>query len=650
MHPTKYQYTITYLSMAGILFLYVGTILMYSSHMPISDDYGAVLLFLNNYVQIENGLDKLQSLFLQHNEHRIVFNRLIEVLQLQLFGEVNFKVLILIGNLGWLLTLYILWVYLKKKYIMSPLAFLPVVLIMLSFSHSALMTWAMASLQNYWQLYFSILTIYFMTTHRYIYVVIFMSIAFFTGGGGIALMPLVFLYYLSQKSWQKSIGILLVSLVLLYFYFIELHYQSHKIDRDILSIMFENYQRFILYGLSFLGNIAEANPLASMVGAFLVGASLFLIKKTFRYNPFIAWSILFICVIAFMASLVRSEGGATQALSSRYAIYSSLFMVLVYLQYILYFKQKRAIVYIGLMVGITTFIFYFFTTQTAFEGRKNKAETSLDNISIGRAESILRASKKLNVFSSWGKVKLPSSLLNVPKMAQDYTFSFTINDKNITSKNLNRRLNILPSIVFLHLHGWILSKTLNNKVCAMIVNNKNHKQLFYPYKVEGNKSYFNYHFSVGELLSGTHSIELQAIHSNCSKYSNITKVKIHKSSVDDMLSLPVESMKLKGWIDKFHVKRNKIQILGWYAKAKEKVLSKTMFLDIDGKKFLVKYGYARHDVSDALGSEVYAHSGFKITIDKDKVGTGMHHIKVLLLSDDLKTLLEDTHTYTFTVK
>jgi len=649
MYLTKHQYTIAYLLMTGILIFYIGTILIYSSHMPISDDYGAVLLFLNNYVQTENLLDKLHAFFLQHNEHRIVFNRLIEVIQLKLFGEVNFKVLILIGNLGWLLTLYLLWVYIKRKNIISPWAFIPVVLIMLSFSHSALMTWAMASLQNYWQLYFSILTIYFMTTHRFMYVIFLIPMAFFTGGGGIALMPIVFFYYLSKKLWKKSIIIFLLSIILVYIYFIGFHYQSNKIERDIFSIVFENYQRFTIYCLSFLGNIAEVSFLAISLGTILLGLFLFLIKKTFKHDPFIAWSLLFICLIVLMASLARSEGGVSQALSSRYAIYSSLFMVLVYLQYLLQYRRK-IIIYIGFMIGTMTFIFYFSTTQLAFEARKNKAETSLDNISIGRAENILRASKKLNVFTSWGKVKLPSSLLNLPKIEEDYTFSFTINDEYITSQDLNKTLNILPSTGFLRMNGWVESATFHNKICAMIVNDSNYQQLFYPYKIESNKSYFNYHFKVGQLLSGTHDLKFQAIHSDCSKYSNIIKIKIHKSSIDTIVSLPIKKMQLKGWIDKFYVNKNKIQILGWYAKPKKKVLSQTMFLKIDNQIFLTEYGYARNDVAHALGCEEYAHSGFKITIDKAKIGTGTHHIKALILSDDLKTLLEDTYIYTFSVK
>ena len=129
-----------------IFSLYLGTIFVYTSHMPVSDDYGAVLVFLNNFVQAGDIYEKFSMLFLQHNEHRIVFNRIIEVLQLHVSGEVNFLYLTLIGNLGWVLTVYLLWHYAKKRNIVTITSFVPVILFMFTFSHSALMTWAMASL------------------------------------------------------------------------------------------------------------------------------------------------------------------------------------------------------------------------------------------------------------------------------------------------------------------------------------------------------------------------------------------------------------------------------------------------------------------------------------------------------------------------
>ena len=144
--------------------IYVWAVLRYTVNMPYWDDYGAILNFLNNYVN-SSFFEKLKLIFSQHNEHRIVFNRLIEIAQYKLFGEVNFLYLIIIGNFGWGLVILLLWNYTKKSSC-SLLLFTPVIFFMLTFVHFELMTWAMASLQQYYQILFSLLAIYFMVTNK----------------------------------------------------------------------------------------------------------------------------------------------------------------------------------------------------------------------------------------------------------------------------------------------------------------------------------------------------------------------------------------------------------------------------------------------------------------------------------------------------
>ena len=252
----KEKFSAIVLSM--LLLIYIFTVLKYTSMMPIEDDYGAVLRFLNDYLNMNNILDKFKLLFAQHMEHRIVFNRLVELLQFKLFGEVNFIYLTLFGNLGWLLIIYILWMYSKKNNFITLFSFIPVALMMLAFSHSSLMSWAMASIQQYWQLLFSILAILSLTHNRPYIAYTFMIIAIFTGGGGLALIPIVGLYYLVHKNWKQFIITLILSISIIYFYFIVLEFHRLSDSMNMLLITFKhNYMLLFYYIFAFLGNFVE---------------------------------------------------------------------------------------------------------------------------------------------------------------------------------------------------------------------------------------------------------------------------------------------------------------------------------------------------------------------------------------------------------
>ncbi len=394
-----------------LLLIYVLTVLKYTSFMPIEDDYGAVLGFLNGYVEESDILTQLQMLFSQHMEHRIVFNRIIEILQLKLFGEVNFFYLTLFGNLGWLLIVYLLWIYAEKNKFATLFSFMPVALMLLSFSHSSLMSWSMASIQQYWQLLFSLLAIFFLVNHKPYKAYIFMVIAIFTGGGGFALMPIFVLYYLINRHWKQLTVTLLLSILIMYFYFIVLDFNRLSDSMSMLLVTFKyNYMLLFYYILTFLGNFVSTNPLAVYVGGSFIVLFLFKSKTFFKKTPFIAWAILFVLSIAFLAGVSRSMFGPDQALAPRYSIYSVLFASLVYLAYLRIYSHSKILITLGLIVGTFTFVYSAIERIPLFEQRKYIAETTLAHPNKKFAKRNLIQSYKQGIFTKWkGKIKLPSS-------------------------------------------------------------------------------------------------------------------------------------------------------------------------------------------------------------------------------------------------
>lgn len=71
----------------------------YAANIPILDDYDAILEFLINW-RSGNLCQKVGVLFTQHNEHRLVYSRVVYLLYYYVFGDVNFKNLVILGNLN----------------------------------------------------------------------------------------------------------------------------------------------------------------------------------------------------------------------------------------------------------------------------------------------------------------------------------------------------------------------------------------------------------------------------------------------------------------------------------------------------------------------------------------------------------------------
>ena len=255
-------------------------------------------------------------------------------------------------------------------------------------------------------------------------------------------------------------------------------------------------------------------------------------------------------------------------------------------------------------------------------------------------------------------------LFHLKKLHESNIFDLNINNQRYVSdvnKVLtNNVIEVSPSTVNIKIEGWVSDISGKNKPKAVIASVGTNKKLFYL----GNHSYvkknsYEGSYVVGyvdgmldifELKSGDHVLEIHTVNSSYTGYYDTVRVKIHKSDMGNLLRLPIMKNELKGWIDKFQVAQDKIYISGWYSNINSPVSSNTLMLDIDGTKYITRYGYSRKDVALALKNENYAHSGFKLVLDKDKVDKGKHVVKVFILSDDLSILYEDTNTFEFEVK
>jgi len=85
------------LSLATILFFFY-IFFKYMVNVPINDDY-SVLDNFNGLLNADSFLEKAKLFFAQHNEHRILYDKMWFWISYLINGQIDFNMLALVGNL-----------------------------------------------------------------------------------------------------------------------------------------------------------------------------------------------------------------------------------------------------------------------------------------------------------------------------------------------------------------------------------------------------------------------------------------------------------------------------------------------------------------------------------------------------------------------
>ena len=174
---------------------FFGMFFYYMVDAPINDDYQAILDFLNKCISTDSASEKASLIFAQHNEHRIVYDRIWAIISYKLQSNVNFTFLAFIGNLSLLAIAFFFFrkfIRLKK----SLYLLIPISVLLFNLANWENMTFAMAGMSNLTVFLFVILSLDFLAkdttvSRRNIFIsVAFFYLALLTQGGGIFLLPI----------------------------------------------------------------------------------------------------------------------------------------------------------------------------------------------------------------------------------------------------------------------------------------------------------------------------------------------------------------------------------------------------------------------------------------------------------------------------
>ena len=344
-------------------FIFFWMFFKYTVDIPVNDDYNAILDFINKYIESGTLSEKIRLIFSQHNEHRIVYDRLWTIICYKIFGQVNFNYLSLIGNLS---LIGFFWIFYKKiKEINIELFFLiPISVLIFNLTFHENMTFAMATMSNLTGLLFSLLSLYFITKYDisikdFLFSTLFFSISIFTQGAGLFLVPILVAILIFRKKWNYLgyLSIIIIIILAVYFYQYEKPIQSPILIDTLkyfkvksLLFAFAFLGSAFNYNMIFTNDISDSTGITTIIGFSFFILYLYILKSHYyKKNLFIFSVMTLILVTSFATALTRSQLGIDTAGSSRYRISSVVLLISIYFWFIETFKIETKIMKVTLL-------------------------------------------------------------------------------------------------------------------------------------------------------------------------------------------------------------------------------------------------------------------------------------------------------------
>jgi hypothetical protein len=451
-------------SIPFIVFLWAE--LRYDVNMPNWDDYDSVLGWLNGRFIPASFAERMDYLFRQHNEHRIVFDRLVELLELHALGVVNFIYLDIFGFLGLVGLVFILY-YLGKRSGLSYLASIPIPFFMLTLSQNNLISFSMASIQVYWALLFSFLSFAFVSrsflARNLVIGFLFSVVAAFTSAGGLIGFPAVFIYYLVNRKYRLAALWFLGAAIVFWIYFVFFPYNPTAIGIASHHYALLHPFEYLQYVVMFLGNMIAASGGAFVLGSLLLFAIGFLFLR--RYTRFDSWIFLastFIIATGAADGLSRISLGMDASLSSRYTPFGAILVSLVYIAIACQQKNKKilaTVTALGLGLSITSYILWFAPGITSLATTQSLMDNQLVYPVQSRAYFELHKAMDDGIFSPIARIyrDLPSSLPLHSMSLYHKGYFGNIDSLSVTGGTI-------------HIRGWAALRKQGTPAATVIIN------------------------------------------------------------------------------------------------------------------------------------------------------------------------------------
>jgi hypothetical protein len=308
------------------VFLYFNIVNQYALNIPTRDDYDVILNFLYEF-KTGSLREKIILLFSQDNEHRLLHSHLLYALYYILFDHINFRHLIIIGNLQLVAISLISAYFIRKvagKYWTIAAFIWNLCLFDLNTYENG--NFAMACMQNYGVIMLFLLSLFLYSRNNKFIIpaACLQALCIFSSGNGMVASLFIVILALLSKDRLKKIVSIAVMLIFVPLYFTG-YTQPPASDGTHFSTI--DLSKAIPYFVKETG--AHFSFDYSLISGMVVLVVLLMVfpYRKLRTNSDI-WPIL--CILGFLIAtmgtiaLFRSNLKGAQFQTSRYLIYPQL--------------------------------------------------------------------------------------------------------------------------------------------------------------------------------------------------------------------------------------------------------------------------------------------------------------------------------------
>ncbi|PKP33419.1 MAG: hypothetical protein CVT99_00250 [Bacteroidetes bacterium HGW-Bacteroidetes-16] len=318
--------------------VYYDTVNTFAINIPVWDEYDQALL----WIQIVTSTpfpENLLHLFNQANEHRIFSYFATILAQYKIWGELNFRHIILFGNLGMIGLLFVLY-KLKHNDRNSLLTFSPVVLLLFA-PQQEITNWGILTMNGVFEYLLVFLSLYFLDKKgklNFVVAVLLAAMATFSFGNGLFVFfaGLTLLFLKQPRSFLH---------IFLWAFFMVGCISLYLVDYNPSISPYSKFEIFdqpisgLLYFMTLFGRLFSVLLNRNLILYYVVGLAVisffcYLVLNNWKYhkkNPLAFAYLVFLLFSALAITISRVGYGVEAATAPRYILLPILFVSVMYI-------------------------------------------------------------------------------------------------------------------------------------------------------------------------------------------------------------------------------------------------------------------------------------------------------------------------------
>ena len=327
----------------AILSVFLYTLFTNALNLPSFDDYDATLSFIKSFYFDNLSLrEKIQALFARHNEHRILFSKVVAATYFSLFREINFAHLVIFQNV-FLFTFFGIILFLfKDESQLNPTVFLLITSFLFSFSIWQVSFYYWAGIQHFVVFLFSCSSLVLLNKANnklwnaaFIFAALFAVLGVLSFGNGFLVLLLGIFLLFAQKKYSLLIAWTAFSSILL---FVTFFVQQSGPGEAHGPFNLEWMMRLLF---TFLGSFLYINPfsgqyfnviLCMLAGFAVLSYWLWLFFTGYAFKKPLLFALFSLPVLTgIIISISRFETRAAGGIAPRYMFFTATIPILLLL-------------------------------------------------------------------------------------------------------------------------------------------------------------------------------------------------------------------------------------------------------------------------------------------------------------------------------